>query len=287
MIAEKEIREYQYLEKLHWNLYLGFTKIAKNFKNKPLLEELSIIEKRHYEELTHILGSECKTSRFRLRFFVRLGRILGIRFVIKYVEQQENRVKDKIISIFKENNERIPSIFLENDMEKELIDKLHDEKLLYVSAILLGMNDALVEFSGALAGYTLAVANSKMIAIIGMITGIAAALSMSIAEYLAIKEDKNSHLNCTRAAIYTGIAYIIAVSLLISPYFLDVNRFVSLALMVFVDIFLVFIFNYYISVTTDEKLWEKFSRMASIVLIVAFISFMIGYLVQLFFGIQI
>ncbi|MGL4402697.1 MAG: VIT1/CCC1 transporter family protein [Fusobacteriaceae bacterium] len=287
MIAEKEIKKYQALEKLHWNLYIGFSRNEKNRENRSLLDELSIIEKRHYKELTKILGSGCEISKIYLNFLIRLGRILGIRFVIKYVEKKENNVKEKIIYLYKKNNIPIPELFLENDMEKEVINRLYDEKLLYVSAILLGMNDALVEFSGALAGYTLAIQNTRAIGVIGMITGIAAALSMSIAEYMAIKEDLKSHLNCNKAAVYTGIAYIIAVTLLVSPYFFEINRFFSLGLTVSVDIFLVFIFNYYIAITTEGKLWEKFSRMTIIVLSVAFISFAVGYLAQIFLGMKI
>ncbi|MGL4254093.1 MAG: VIT1/CCC1 transporter family protein [Fusobacteriaceae bacterium] len=287
MIAEKEVKKYQALEKLHWNLYIGFSQNEKRGENKAILEELSIIEKRHYRELTKILGSECEISRAYLKFLIKLGKVLGIRFVIKYVERKENRVKGKIISLYKGEKKAVPELFMENDTEKEAINKLYDEKLLYVSAILLGMNDAMVEFSGALAGYTLAIEDTKMIGVIGMITGIAAALSMSIAEYMAVKEDEKSHLKCNRAAVYTGIAYIIAVSLLVFPYFLEINRFFSLGLMVSVDVFLVFIFNYYVAITTEVNLWKKFSRMTLIVLSVAFISFIIGYLAQIFLGVKI
>ncbi|MGL5963556.1 MAG: VIT1/CCC1 transporter family protein [Fusobacteriaceae bacterium] len=287
MVAEREIKKYQILEKLHWHLYMGFSKDEKNRENRYYLDELSIIEKRHYRELTKILGSKCEVSKTYVKFLMRLGKILGIRFAVKYVERKENKIKKEIIRLYNESNLPVPDLFLENDMEKEIINKLYDEKLLYVSAIVLGMNDALVEFSGALAGYTLAIQNTELIGVIGVITGIAAALSMSIAEYMSIKEDENSHLNCKKAAIYTGVAYIVAVSMLVFPYFLNINRFFSLGLTVCVDIFLVFIFNYYIVITTEGKLWEKFSKMTLIVLSVAFISFIIGYLAQIFLGVKI
>ena len=44
--------------------------------------------------------------------------------------------------------------------------------------MVLGMNDAMVEMTGTLAGLTLAMQNTRLIALSGLITGIAATLSM-------------------------------------------------------------------------------------------------------------
>jgi VIT1/CCC1 family predicted Fe2+/Mn2+ transporter len=57
---------------------------------------------------------------------------------------------------------------------------IEEERLEYVGAMILGLNDALVELSGSLAGFTLALQDSKLVAMVGMITGIAAALSMAV-----------------------------------------------------------------------------------------------------------
>jgi VIT1/CCC1 family predicted Fe2+/Mn2+ transporter len=81
----------------------------------------------------------------------------------------------------------------------------------------LGLNDALVELTGALAGLPLAFGDVKIIALSGLITGIAASLSITASEFIFTSaEDTEKKLG--RAALYTGIAYVLTVTLLILPY---------------------------------------------------------------------
>src|SRR3989304_527579 len=67
----------------------------------------------------------------------------------------------------------------ENLHEEKLIDMLDEERLQYAGSVVLGLNDALVELTGALAGLTLALQNVKLIALSGLIPGIAASMSMA------------------------------------------------------------------------------------------------------------
>ena len=66
---------------------------------------------------------------------------------------------------------------------------IREKQLDYVGSIVLGLNDALVELTGALAGLTLALQNTRLIAIAGLITAIAASFSMAASEYLSNKSD--------------------------------------------------------------------------------------------------
>lgn len=286
-MIERLMGKFQEQELLHLNLYREFAKNGKNVENREVLETLAKIEEEHYSELEEFTGRKIIFNRGKMNRLIFVSRILGIRFILKYLEKKEDVLKDRILELHKEGDNLLPNVFTVGNRENELMDKLYDEKLLYVSAIVLGLNDALVELSGALAGYTLAIENTKAIGVIGLITGIAAALSMGIAEYLSIKEDPEAKLNYNKAAIYTGITYIFAVILLVFPYFLSLNKHLSLAMMVGIDILLVFIFNYYISITTDANLMKKFLRMTAIVLSVAAISFIVGYFVQDIFGVKV
>ena len=83
----------------------------------------------------------------------------------------------------------------------------------YTGSIVLGLNDALVELTGALAGLTLALQNAQIIAVAGLISGIAASLSMAASEYLSIRADGRSH--ALYSAFYTGVAYMMTVLFLI------------------------------------------------------------------------
>jgi VIT1/CCC1 family predicted Fe2+/Mn2+ transporter len=158
--------------------------------------------------------------------------------------------------------------------EQKLLDMLDEERLNYVGSMVLGLNDALVELSGTLAGLTFAFQNTTLISLSGLITGIAASLSMAASEYLSTKADNQP--NALKSAVYTGSAYIVTVILLVLPYLLIQNPFVALAIMIGTVIFIIFFFNLYISVAKNIGFKKRFLQMAAISLGVAGLSFVIG-----------
>ena len=174
----------------------------------------------------------------------------------------------------------------ENEHEQKLIGMLDEERLRYAGSVVLGLNDALVELTGALAGLTLALQDVKLIALSGLITGIAASLSMAASEYLSTRsEDTGKHP--VRAAVYTGIAYIITVTLLILPYLLFTNYYLDLAISLATAVIIIAVFNYYISVAKGKSFRERFVEMAGLSLSVAAFSFVIGYFIRIWLGVEI
>jgi len=160
------------------------------------------------------------------------------------------------------------------------------KRLKYTGSIVLGLNDALVELTGALAGFTLALQNTQLIAMVGLITGIAAALSMGSSEYLSIRIDGNGH-NPFRAAIYTGTAYLITVLLLIAPFFIFSGYLVAMIVTLVIALFIIVGFTYYISKTNKLSFFERFLEMAGISFGVAFVSFIVGYMIRQFIGLPL
>jgi len=158
--------------------------------------------------------------------------------------------------------------------------------LQYVGSIVLGLNDALVELTGALAGLTLALQNTQLIALTGLITGIAAALSMGASEYLSTKTEETSR-EPFKASIYTGGTYMITVLLLILPYLILENYYLCLGCTFIAAVLIVALFNYYISVVKDEPFRRRFFEMAGVSLGVATLSFCVGYIIRLFLGVEI
>lgn len=154
----------------------------------------------------------------------------------------------------------------------------------YLGSIVLGLNDALVELTGALSGLTLALQNAKIIASVGLITGIAASLSMAASEYLSTKTEKNGK-NPLMSAFYTGVAYIITVLFLIFPYLILTNIYHALIWALFNAIIVIVIFTYFATREKGKTFMNRFFEMIIISFSVALISFGIGYLVRLFFGI--
>ena len=163
---------------------------------------------------------------------------------------------------------------------------LDEERLQYAGSVVLGLNDALVELTGALAGLTLALQNEKLIALSGLITGIAASMSMAASEYLSTRSE-NTDKQPVRAAIYTGIAYIITVALLVMPYLLIQNYILDLVIALTTAVIIIAVFNYYISVAKGESFRERFLEMAGLSLGVAAFSFIIGYLIRNWLGINV
>ena len=109
--------------------------------------------------------------------------------------------------------------------------------------------------------------------------GFSASLSMAASEYLSTKTESDSK-NPFKASFYTGVAYVITVLVLIAPYFLFHNYFVSLALTLGLAIVLILIFTFYFSVVKEIAFKGRFMEMFIISMGVACVSFLIGLAVR-------
>ncbi|MBS3083603.1 VIT1/CCC1 transporter family protein [Candidatus Pacearchaeota archaeon] len=152
------------------------------------------------------------------------------------------------------------------------------DKSNYNGAVVLGLNDALVEISGALVGLSFAFADTKLISTVGSITGFAAALSMAASEYLSAKEDNRK--NPLKASIYTGITYMLAVLILVTPYFIFTNVYTATGVMFASIIGMIALYTGYASSINHTSFKSKFMEMFTITLVVSVISFLFGMLVK-------
>lgn len=134
----------------------------------------------------------------------------------------------------------------------------------YTGSIVLGLNDALVEITGALVGLTLILQDTRLIAITGGITGIAASLSMAASEYLQVRNEKTMK-NPVSAATYTGIAYIGVVFLLVLPYVIYSNPFISLGHTLVLALLIIAGFTYYVSTIRKISFRKRFLDRKSVV----------------------
>ena len=277
-------------ELLGYHLYNRLAEIIKDEHNAKVLRQTADAELSHYEILAGFSDKKITLSPFRIRLARCLmtvaAKVLGLTFVLKYFERQESA------AINDYNMESLaPEIkaFIKDEEahEQMLIGMIDEERLKYTGSIVLGLNDALVELTGALAGFTLSLQNARTIALLGLITGISASFSMAASEYLSTKAEENAEVSAKKASLYTGIAYVITVVLLILPFLLISNYIVSLAVTISIAICIIALFNYYISVARDGKFRRRFFEMAAISIGVAAVSFLIGYLVKTFIGIDL
>jgi VIT1/CCC1 family predicted Fe2+/Mn2+ transporter len=119
----------------------------------------------------------------------------------------------------------------------------------------------------------------------GLITGIAAALSMGSAEYLSTKSEGGGR-NPSRAAMYTTIAYIITVLFLVVPYLVFQSFLLALAVTIGNAILVIIVFSFYISVTRSLDFRGRFLEMAALSLGIAALSFLVGILVRVLLGVE-
>ncbi len=266
-------------------IYKMLANRMKDQENAKILRRISEDELRHYNQFKALTEKEVKPNMLKVYFYYLISILFGLTFGLKLLENGE--IKGQ--SIYTEKVEELPMLAEvlqdEEKHEKELIDMLNEERLEYMGSVVLGLNDALVELTGALAGYTFAFQNTKLIALTGLITGISASFSMAASEYLSTKQEEGE--NALRAAVYTGIAYVFTVIALILPFLLISNPFVSLGTTLGVAILIIMVFNYYVSVAKDYSFKKRFMEMAAISMSVAGISFVIGILVKKIFNIEI
>jgi VIT1/CCC1 family predicted Fe2+/Mn2+ transporter len=163
---------------------------------------------------------------------------------------------------------------------------IDEERLKYIGSVVLGLNDALVELTGTLAGLTFALQNARLVGVAGLITGIAASLSMGASEYLSTKAE-GGEKNPLKASVYTGFAYVLAVIVLILPFLTLGNPFISLLIALAGAILLILVFTFYFSVVREVSFKKRFGEMVAISLGVAGLSFLIGLAVRQFLGIEI
>lgn len=282
----EQIKEFQRNEITEYHIYNRLSGKIKNKKNSEVLEKIAREELAHYRFWKTYTGSEIKPSGIKLFIYYLLARILGLTFGIKLMERGEEQANQNY-SNFTHIIPEAADIAKEEDAHEQLLIKMiQEEKLKYIGSVVLGLNDALVELTGALAGFSFALQNTRVIALVGLITGIAASLSMAASEYLSNKAEESGS-KAVVAALYTGIAYVFTVIILILPYFLFAHYLVCLAITILLAIVIIFLFNFYISVAKDYNFGKRFVEMLVISLGVTFISFWIGFLIRNVFGIEV
>ncbi len=272
-------------EHTEYCIYKKILKIVKNPADRKIIERMVAQEKAHYELWKEITGRGIAPSYSKVQFYYWVTRIFGLSFGLKLMEKGEKLVIN-LYTELKDVHPRIAHIIKEEQEHEEQILKLINNRILtYVSAIVLGLNDALIELTGALAGFTLALQNTRLIAVTGLITGIAASMSMAASSYLSTKEEGTK--NPFFAALATGSAYAMAVIILITPYFLFKNAFVALAVTLASALVIILIFNFYAAISKGMSFKKRFLEMAGLSLGLALVNFGIGFLIKRYLNLDI
>ena len=94
--------------------------------------------------------------------------------------------------------------------------------------------------------------------------------------------------SCRRALAFTREHPIaLTVIVLVLPYLVFSNYYLCLVLSLLIAILIIAGFNYYVAVARDEPFRTRFIEMAGLSLAVAVLSFGVGYLIRVLFGVDV
>ena len=279
MIKQKQILEAQCKEISEHVIYRELSRATRNEHNREILgkmareelEDCALWKKYSKEDVN---PDHLQVFRYRV-----ISRLFGITFAIKLLERDSKRIREAYAFLSDSTLGGKDIWATRFAREKELISLIDEEQLKYIGSVVLGLYDALVEFTGVLAGFTLALQNTRIIAVAALITGTAATSSMAASVYLSFESVKSS-LSPIKSAVYTGAAYLFVVLLLVFPYFVFQNPFESLVITIICAVLAIAVFTYYSSVVQGTSFGGRFRKMVLVSVGVAALSFGISYLLK-------
>lgn len=288
-VSREQLLDAQRNEASEYETYSWLASRVRDESNRAILERIAGEERRHYEVFKRLTGTDVGPRRSRVFWYRTLSRGLGLSFGLRLMERGE-RLTQSVYARLKEQYPQLADVLLDEQRhETEILGLIEEERIAYAGSVVLGLNDALVELTGALAGLTLALRNGQVIAMTGLITGVAASMSMAASAFLSSREeaDRQEGRSPLKSAAYTGAAYIATVIVLILPYLLISSVFWALAVMMALSILVILSYNFYIATAKGTPLWRRFGTMAGISLAVAVISFLFGMAARTIFGVDV
>lgn len=289
-LSEKTLNILKVMQQNEIDEYHIYQKIAERVKSEADREVLYKIAKEEYQHAkiwANYTKVQPKPATRKVWFYTCLSKLFGYTFALKLMENGEDSADKTYSALIDEVPEAAQIAHDEEEHEQALLELLDEERLQYVGSMVLGMNDALVELTGTLAGLTFALQNNRLVALSGLITGVSATLSMTASAYLSAKSDNDP--KAVKSAAYTGIMYLVTVVLISFPYLIMPEHAYIPALLMLLGMvtLIILVFNYYISVAKGYNFKQRFFEMFFISGTVALISFLIGLLIKAWLGIDI
>lgn len=273
-------------EAYHIYKFLGnHLRASKDVRN--VFKNASEDEWRHYQTLSEIVGKcESSVSKFKVLVFALISIVFGTTVTLKLVESLERRAKksyNELVGVGEEFSERILKLVSDEERhELDMINNLNESRVKYLSSIALGVSDALVELTGIYAGALGVLASTSNTGLIGVLAGISAALSMTVASYTQAKQEvgKSPRL----AAIFTGLSYSLVVIALALPYFLTTSEVAAFSSMLIIALAFIAYMSFYSSVLHGRRYLKEFAENSLLLLGIAFLLYFLGNLLGIAAG---
>lgn len=216
--------------------------------------------------------------------YVLMRRVFGLTLTAKYIVGRKSVRVEEYQSYCTSCSSREEYEAVEHFIERlhEVSDTIEEDRARFFSNIVLGFNDALIELTGALVGFSFALRDANLIVIGGLVTGISASLSMAASAYLQARHE-NEH-SPTKAAVFTGLSYLGVALLLVMPFLFGFSTLVSLALMFGVVVIMISVVSFCSAILLARPFAVQFGEILVLSLGVAAIALVIGQVLHAFIG---
>jgi len=272
-------------------VYKALSRRERNPEFKKALENIASGEQSHYEFWkTYAPDAKVSAKRLRLYVILLLRFTLGLTFTLKFMERHEGKLHERYRriaeSIPSEDKARFTEMMeSEEGQEDLLIGKIHEDRVKYMSFIVLGLADAVVEISGIHAGSLGIYGETRLAGLAGIIAGMAASIAMGTAAYAQAKQGFQG--SAKWSAIYTGVSYMVTAVFLALPYFLTGSQSAALTASLVIGVMLVATMTFYDNVISARPFKRQFGEIAGIILAASLALFIIGTVVGQYLGIRI
>lgn len=264
---------------------------TKDPKLKDILTKLSNAEYKHYQYWKkYTEDSKIHPSMFTVYLTLFLRYLLGVTFAVKYLERHE----DVVVKQYKSVSHLIPEsdktgfdemVADEIEHEETFLNQTEGKYLKYISFIVLGLADAIVEISGIHAGSLGIYNKTELAGLAGVVAGAAASIAMASAAYAQAKQGFQG--SASISAVFTGISYFVNAIVLATPYFLTKVMTIALGTSITLAIIIVAFISYYNSIISDANFLRDFGELAGIMLGASAALFVFGLVIRSIFGITI
>lgn len=251
---------------------------------KQVLKELSATERRHFEFWRkYVPGEEPRLSRLKMYWILFLRKFFGLTFATRYLDRHESNVVKEyqgLAQLIPDSDRAAYDEMVadEREHEKAFAMKVESSAVRYISFVVLGLADALVEISGIHAGWLGLFEKTEIAGLAGVVAGGAASLAMASAAFAQAKQGFSG--SARQSAVYTGVSYFITAIILATPYFLTSNMLLALGTSLTLAVAILAVTTWYSIVIQQRPFMKDFVEILAILFATSLLVFLLGSFVS-------
>lgn len=272
-----------------WSDHTLYERLSKTVKSdspfSEVLQTLAATEHKHFEFWRkYVPGEEPRLDKLKLYWVLFLRRFLGLTFATRYLDRHE----ESVVKEYQGLARMIPDTDMaafddmvadEREHEKAFAMKVESAAVRYISFVVLGLADALVEISGIHAGSLGFYDKTEIAGLAGVIAGAAASLAMASAAFAQAKQGEFKG-SARLSAVYTGLSYFVTAIILATPYFLTSDMVYALSTSLSLAVVILAVTTWYSIVIQGKTFSRDFAEILAILFGTTAALYFFGYVVH-------